>query len=611
MMTLTAPERSSLVSTIPDIYVPSVPKHLKLTESMIRDFTCRPDLCAKVVFGEVMDAFQSARLKDYVWTPRCMDSSGFSSAKSRTFFLAFNIRCILIGNHYAGVYYQNFNNGQQVFWQYYDTYQRRSPMFRAQLGAMNLESTDIEDKGTKKGSSCWVATFRNGSKLFLPAPGFLTDSKSQAGLRFNDIGIDEWTKIEATGSTGIDDQLIGRCTRESFNQHHPFWCNHNLFLATAEDTLHPAYERYRIYCKRVEAGDPDYSVISYNFKDYSDLKMFGSRKSFKETLRELRTLKDQRAKWTKAKYLQEGLGIWSKNGRGWYEVETLDKCVALGIDRGLTPLIRRNEPGQKDNENVHYFLGADPSKGDKKKADDGALVLMRAIPIVEDAADNLGDWQLDFVWAYKVRKADATQWAALIHWKDQHFKYSGVMMDHGGGGIWIRPELAKSKQIINDQEKQVVPIVTLDDDSVAVGNYCLTMFSRSDDQIKRKWENLKGDDNLIDYAHSEFLEALERGIGFPKAFNERSAEEVKGWGDERKWANRLLDKAREQLAAISVATDDQGKWLMTSHNAKQFDARGKKDFAYACVHAYTRFLVWLKTSDREYKVREEDACGGE
>jgi hypothetical protein len=596
------------------IYTPSVPKRLQLTQTMVDDFIDRPDLGAKVIFNETLDAFQSVRLKQMVMVPRVMDSSGFSSAKTRTFFIAFNLRCMLIGDHHAGVYYQNFDSGQRNFWQYYDVFKRKSEFFRAQLGKMDLETNEVENtKGTKMGASCWIATFLNESKLFLPAPSFLTNSASQAGQRFNDLGIDEFTKIEAMGSTGIDDQLIGRCTRASFNKEHPFWCNHNVFLATAEDMMHPAYERYQLFKREVDRGNPEYSIISFCFKDWSHL-VCDTGKPFNETLRENRVLKDLMGKWTKSKRLQEGLGIWSKNGRGWYDQEVLDNCISVGKERGLRPIVRRDDPTNdiKDSEHVYYFLGADPAKGDKKKADDGALVLLRAVPLTVDAGDNLNDWQLDYVWAYKVRKADAPQWASVIHLKDRHFKFAGVMLDHGGGGQWIKPELAKERQSINDVDTIVIPITTLDDSSTATANPCLCMFSKSDDLIKQKWETIKGDDNLIDIAHTELLEAMQRGrVGFPRPYSEVEHEEREKWGQERYWSNLLLDLARQQLASISVETTDEGKWALTKNNAKKFDSRGKKDFAYACVHAYTRFLVWLKCSERDWMPKEEDACMGE
>lgn len=577
---------------------------------MIEDFIVDPVLGARVIFGEVMDEFQKVRLKTYWWVPRVIDSSGFSSFKTRTLFIYQNLRCLLIPDHVAGVYYQNFNVGQKSFWGYYDLFKRRSAIFRVQIGQMAADMSETEGKGTTKGPSCWNCYYKNASHIMLPAPGFLTDARNQASIRLNDLDVDEYTKIDATGSTGIDDQLLGRCTRETFNQNHPFWCNHQIFTATAEDTMHPAYERYATFLKEAKRGNPDYAVISFNFKDMSDLPSY-SGKSFRAALREVKVLKDMKAKHSKSKFLQEGLGIWSRNGRRWYDSECIDKCVELGRKRDLVPLINRREY-KGDGEKVRYFLGVDPAKGDGKKSDDGALVCLRAEPLVEEAGDNLADWKLDYVWAYKVRKADASQWSALVHLKEKHFQFSGICMDHGGGGIWIKPELAKAKQIIHDVAVKVLPIVTPDDTSVIHGNYCLIMFNRGDESICRKWDSLKGEDNLIDAAHCEMHEAIEHtAFAFPRPFNEWPKEETDKWPEEKVWANKLLDLTRKQLASIAVLTDDQGNYVFTKNNAHQFEAKGRKDFAYAAIHAFVRFLVWLKFSELDYLPKEEDACMGE
>lgn len=594
-----------------DILVPSFPKNDQPSQMLIEDIIDNPPLGAKVFFGEVMDKFQEDRLIDYVLTPRVIDSSGYSSFKTRTFFIGFNLRRILIPDSVAGVYYQNFNVGQKSFWGYYDVFLRRSPLFRKQMGRIGIEIDDEDGKGNSKGASCWSAYYKNGSHIMLPAPSFLTDAKNQASIRLNDLGIDEWTKIDSN-STGIDDQLLGRCTRESFNQDHPFWCNHHLFLATAEDMSHPAAERYRQYKAEVDKGNPDYSIISFNYKDISELKSW-SGQTFKKALRETKVLRDMKAKHTKSKFLQEGLGIWSYNGRGWYSTEFLDMCVDLGRKRHLLPITRRSQDPKCADENVRYFMGVDPSKGDLKKSDDGALVVLRAEPLFKDAGDNISDWRLDFVWAFKVKGADVSQWSGLIHQKEKHFNFTGICMDHGGGGNWIKPELAKEKQIINDVQIKCLPIVTEDDTTVNNGNYCLVMFTNHDDSIKRKWDSLKGADNLIDCAHSELKDAIEHVcIGFPPPFAEISIDEKNKWDDERVWASKLLDLTRSQLSKISVLTKEDGTFIFTKNNAHVFNTKGKKDdFAYAAVHAYTRFLIWIKFGGKDYDLPEDERCGGD
>ena len=202
--------------------VRSIPKRFEITWRMRESLLADPAEAAHVILGERLDAFQSAELKKAWWTPRVMDSSGLSSGKSIRMWMICNLRAILIPDHWSMVYYQFFEVGQRVFWPNYVRCAMNSRLFSTQIGNLDAQG-EQSGKATRKGQSTWTVYFKNGSKVEMPAGGFDRDSISQAGTRTNDLYIDEWTKIESTGSTGIDDQLAGRATRECFNKDHPFW----------------------------------------------------------------------------------------------------------------------------------------------------------------------------------------------------------------------------------------------------------------------------------------------------------------------------------------------------------------------------------------------------
>ncbi|HXJ55262.1 MAG TPA: hypothetical protein VNU68_01240, partial [Verrucomicrobiae bacterium] len=111
--------------------------------------------------------------------------------------------------------------------------------------------------------------------------------------------------------------------------------------------------------------------------------------------------------------------------------------------------------------------------------------------------------------------------------------------------------------------------------------------------------------------HTEMKEMLDRRLlAWPRPIHEWPKEVRDGWSQERSWACRLLDKARKQLNTITLLTDDQGRPTWTRNNARQFDERGKNDFAYASLHAVTRFLVWLHSSGNTVTLSDEDAALG-
>jgi hypothetical protein len=602
------------------------PPRFRITPTLRDDCLCDPSFAAQYFFNAKPDEFQKARFKICWWTPRVMDSSGFSSSKTWNLWMISVLRCLLMEDHVAGVYYQVFSTGQKTYWKYFNEVAARSEVFRHHLGKARIIGLDGKteelSKAMLKGPSCWSMDFKNGSQIMMPAAGFASDAKTQASIRLNDLFIDEWTKIMAAGSEGIDDQLIGRATRECFNKDHPLWCNHQMFLATAEDTMHPGYARYKTFKKEHDAGNPLYYVFSFSYKDYSRLPYKNGR-TFADIHREEMVIDDMRKNKSAAGFRQEALGIWSANGRGWYTGDMIDRAYANGLDRQLDPMTGRHD--EKETvpaklARIHYFLSLDPARAEQKKADDGSMVVLRAFPKVEKPTKQLDDWQLDYVWAYRVRKADVGTWSALTHRKHQHFGSTGIILDPGagGGGNWIKPELAKSEQRIRDQAFKVKPIGCEEDEaSMPInGQFILSMFKRGDAKIDKVWPeiNMRGDDNLIDAAHSEFWEAWNRGVfGLPAKFNSRPHAETDKWSEEKKFACLLLEMGARQLTRICVQTNDDGSIFYSKHNARLFSGKGRKDFAYAMLYAFVRFLMWVQTfedQEGDYVAAEDmDQCG--
>lgn len=575
---------------------------------MMEDFIIDPCLGAKVLLNAELDLFQRARLKMSWWAPRCLDSSGFSSAKTLNLWIVSALRSMLIPDHHAGIYYPVFSTGQQTYWQYFNKFQGMSKIFRAQLGEMDIDKTKVEGKATRKGQSCWTAHFKNESLIMMPAASFIQDARTQASIRLNFLGIDEWTKIMAGGSSGIDDQLIGRVTRESFNKDHPFWCNHHLFLATAEDAMHPGWDRFKHFRDQCERGNPDYVMLSFSFKDYSD-QIYKNGRSFKQVFREDKVLKDLKAAKSTAGYLQEGIGVWSETGKGWYTTDMVEAARALGTARGMCAISTRDEdwnPAQK----AHYFLGIDPARAETRKADDGALVAFRAAPMGDPNSKNLRDWDLSFCWAYKVRRADGPQWAGIVHRKHEQFRFTRICMDPGGGGSWIQPELGKTIQSIRGENVEMLPIAVIEDESrtMVMGQFILCMFRPRDTRIEQAFgkANLRSPENLLDRAHSELRDAMDMGvIALPTKFFD-NVSGVKGWTDERKWASKLLDVTGSQFQRVNVQTEQNGATHFNRNNARIFSSKGRKDFAYAAMYAFTAFICWLKSDDGELELPDED-----
>ena len=313
---------------------------LSITEVEWEQLLFDPVLAASVLFGIELDAFQANRLQYFWWVQNVIDSSGFSSGKTIVDWVFANLRCLLLPDQDVGVYYPVFETGKNTFWGYYRKFLASSPIFRAQMGQTD-ELGEDDGSGQLEGAACYKAFYRNGNRLFMPAPSFMKAAATQASMRFNTLLVEEWTHIDAS-STGIDDQLVGRVTKPCWNQHHPIWGNHILLTAPAKTRMHPGYRRFRALSRRAANGDPTCATLHYSYKDYSDL-ICRTGKTFAEEYRIQTTIDAKRRTTGAADWLGEGLGVWSANGLGWFTEEALLACVASGVRRGIVPVLSRRQ----------------------------------------------------------------------------------------------------------------------------------------------------------------------------------------------------------------------------------------------------------------------------
>ena len=593
-----------------NLLIPSLPKRLRISEQMILDLLFDPVLACELLFGVRLDEFQKLRLRYYWWVPNVMDSSGFSTGKTFVVWLFVNLRCLLLEDQIAGVYYQTFQTGKDEFWKYYE--RLYAPLFQANVGYAGPEES--ERKASTREPGCWTCRLKNGSEVQMPAPSHFQGAITQASRRYNTLVVDEFTKAALMNPESVGKQLMGRVTRPSWNQHHPIWGNHILLAATAEDLMHPAAERFLEYRAHIEKrGDPDFATYTGSYKDYSHRKCSTGR-TFADQYRIESTLKTMKSGFAgnKSGWLAEGLGIWSRGGKGCYATDSLLRCVELGRQRKLVPCIRR---GEKEGDDVHYFLGLDPAPAQGPKSDDGAMVVLRAQPRegVKEPSDNLSDWQLDFVYARSIRKHGNRQYSGLTHKKHQHFKFSGILLDYGagGGGPDISLELPKSKQLMADESEEVCTPIQPMDALALSGDFILCLFRRGGRTgIEQLWPKEKGDDVIIARAHTSMRELIDHALAaFPPPIQEQPKELVATWDEETVWAQKKLAETLVQLAGMKVATTPDGGYQLTKNGSPTFSSKRKDDLAMAAVYAYVRFLIWLRCNERWSRLSPEARIG--
>lgn len=282
---------------------------------------------------------------------------------------------------------------------------------------------------------------------------------------------------------------------------------------------------------------------------------------------------------------------------------------------------RTSKPPSSNTPQRFYFLGVDTAPAQTAKADDGAVVILRAMTKARIAeadpnamSDRAEDYTVAAVYARKIRNASVRQWTGFIHLLENRFRLSMIMIDPGGGGLFIRKGLKEMRQLIENVETDVTPIVTpCDTEAPVVAKFNLRLFKRGDGGIESIWPGLPGDDVLVDAAHGALREAIDHAqIAMPVDASEFKREQVSGWSDERQFCLRNLTEVGSQLVNINVATREDGTYAFTKRNARQFSSRGKKDLAYSLMYAWVAFLVWLKADDRnEWDTRESsNVCVG-
>lgn len=612
-----------------------VPKHLQITPMMATDFLHDPVAGIYVIFGVKLDVFQAYATRLTWFVPNILDSSGFGTGKSFRIWLVTNLRAMLIPGQQVVCYYQTFQAMKDIYWRNYQSFGPvRAPIFEAQKGRFNTHNEE-DGKDNTRGAACYVQSFKNESNIFGPAPNWLQGAKGQAGLTFHMGVVDEWTKVETmtpkgtklTGDGGnliggIDQQIIGRIRAASFNQHHMLWGNHIVFSATAESTQHPAYQRVKQFQKEIDAGNPNYAMITSCFKDFSNVRtetnirvengVLKSRKgkAFREVVPNWNTIKMLKSR-SRAHFQREGLGIWARDTKGFYSEDALERCVQAGIAAGTEVECGRNHA----LTDAHYFEGVDPAPAQSGRADDGSMAVLRLTPkpgLGRPPTSVASDWKFEFVWSYRVRGqrklgSDETlyaqragDWSGIIHKKHQAFGFEGILMDSQGGGQLIWPELNKTRQTIDGVDRECTPIATVGDSSVGNAHFILALFLK--EYLDPLWPAMApGVDGLLTAAHTAFQDAVQHGeILYPKPFNDRPAHETERWSPEMKWALKTLDTGRAQLVDVAVATRDDGSYDLTRNGCFRFSATGRKDLAYAQLYAFVRALLWLRQGMDEF-----------
>ncbi len=570
---------------------------------MTDDLLYDPVKAAWIFYGIEMDAFQAAALRIQWFSYETQDHSGFGTSKTLRGWILANNSGILIPGCVTGVIFQNFQSAKDNFWKYYEDPRYMTPLFRAQLGHFKIEGEGGQVKSSSRGSGTWKRYFKSGGRLEMPAPDHVRDGEKLGSWEVNRMLIDESNKVRAMGQA-VGKQLTGRVRLAPFNREHPVWQNKIWELGTAETVDRPGYVIYSRNQKEVEKGNPKIFTFGFSFKDWSNLKFKRGRaagRAFKDVVPDWDAIRKLRRELSPEEFLGEGLGVWSLKVKRWYADEVILGAQLMGRERNLEPILSRSLDPL--GERAWYFMGVDPARSKKTANDDGAIVILRAVARGEQAGEHESEYYIDPVFAVRVRNMGGPEWSGLIHELHRDFALARILIDLGGGGDFIEPELRKSRaRVEGGVEIDVTPIVRPDDMQAEVSHPILHFLLRTDPGVRKLWPtlaNARGSDVLKFMANGALRTALEKGfLAMMPSHHERTKEALRDWMPKKVWASELLGRVlKSQLEKFGVEMTDTGEWKLTANGVPKFKTKGRDDFHDAYRNAWIAFKIWLRERD--------------
>ena len=261
----------------------------------------------------------------------------------------------------------------------------------------------------------------------------------------------------------------------------------------------------------------------------------------------------------------------------------------------------------------YYFGGCDVARGgaglSKRSGDDFVLATMRA--------DETGPVQI--VDLFRKTGIEAGQASALIHKKNNAFRYTRLVMDPSGGGLGVRDELRKPIQNTGKEQFMVTPIITeWDEQLFGVGNPILALFMRGETMIQKSGMIFPAESSLIGQAHEKFRAALQLGdlkappswTGWPRGMNHVDTRRL--WLNEQPGmgavarAQAEIDLALLQLIEVERKAGPDGEPLLDKHGQYTWTSRYKKDAAYALVYCYFSVHIWRQAMAASQFGNEEE-----
>jgi hypothetical protein len=565
-----------------------------LRQSELEACIADPVFAAWLLFGVELDVFQAVRLRYMWWVPELIDDSGISTGKTEILWVWAQLRAILLPqpgrypHRIIGIYYPTLDSAQSNFAPKYQKYIETAPRFRAELRPTHGGKLGYQ---ALKGAIQWV--YRNNSIVQCPAANLAQNAESQASKRFHDLGIDE-AKVMDGRSDGLDDQILGRATAPGWNNAHPVHANHVMLMGHAEDPdTHPFYRRVLAFRALIRDGSQHHAIITSSYRDWSP--------AYQKDYRPDSMIRRARLTMGRARFRQMWEGVWEHGTEDWYDAKDLSACCTL-----KAPVLARRVA-----ENSVFGFGWDTAGSTNTKADFNAGVVWAADPLPDSTRDVRGVWRFHGrayriapVWAMQVKGRTAGELAGIIHRAHQRFGFRRIVIDPGGGGLWVQKELWKEEQFFDGRTQKVTGLCTPETSHIYPQALpVLVPFARGSADLAVVW----GEDRfrISDEGPIEAIHRIAQGmfasgsVLWPQVVDDRPDADLATMDPEQRQALAALSLCLSQFLSIKVVVGADLAPRITKRGFLTFTAEGKKkkDLAYAALYGLTALLSLLMDPD--------------
>lgn len=545
----------------------------RVTAMMVEDMVFDPVLATKVLLNIRVPPHEELRIL-WMWTHYfTLDDSGFSTGKSYTYAIVSALRSILFPGRISGILSGTFRQGKLIF-QNYTRWWGTSKIFRSCIKMHNGKPRLVH------GQEVHEAFFRGGAQIRVLPPNFMQDAQRLRSERWHDGYLDEWTTFGSFHA--LTATILGRITAYNENRSCPVRQNH-VHLSSVPAFVHdPAYKIVERIQANIDSGDKNFSRFTCNYRHIPRTKVW-SPLIDRKTIYAMQTMNPPGVVGSEID------GEWQSDSKSYYssssvresrkEVMALLKCYA---------------------ETDVYVAGMDVARGrednNKSRGDDFSLSVWR-IP---------GEKLTPPHPCYAVRKNNITaqQMSGIVHDAHHRFHLSAIVYDPSGGGLFVRDEVKKPEQLIDNEKKTVVPILEVVESSGAIGDNIMIAFGRGSMPITYMWGKMPSESILVNRMHKEVRGAIENlsvylpeewsgweNVGFSHLDAMRDFLNASVGLRDLERVKAELDLAVRQLVLVDVERDEGGQPRVDKYNMFKFKSKSKKDAAYGMCYGYIGVLI--------------------